>query len=95
MLKKLLLAVIVVGIGVLCYTEKTGKTHLSDTVYSFVLGEEPPKEDDSVHYTLAKEKEQLSDAEQAKKDASEYHKKEKRFANAAKDTANGINEASK
>ncbi len=100
MLKKLILIVIVVGAGVLVYTETTGKTHLKNTVYQAITGEELV-EDETVdengnHYTLVGEKEKpLSAGDQAIKDAGEYHSEAKAFAGKAANTANAINEAGK
>ena len=94
MLRKLILALIVVGIGVVFYTEKTGKTDFSSQIYTFVIGEEPPKEEET-HYTLATKEKKLSDAEQAEKDASEYHKEAKKFAKDTNKAVNDVNEKAK
>lgn len=100
MLKKLILAVIVIGAGVLVYTESTGKTQLKNTIYQAITGDELV-EDETVdeeghHYKLVGEQEKpLSAGDQAIKDAGEYHAEAKDFAGKAKNTADAINEAGK
>lgn len=95
MLKKLILAIIVVAIGTVFYTETTGKTDFSSMIYTYLLGEEPPSKTEENHYTLIKKEKPLSAAEQAKKDASEYHQEAKKFASGANKTVNDINEKAK
>lgn len=95
MLKKIVLAVIVIGIGVLCYTEHTGKTDLGKVVSALILGEDAEQQKDEQGYSIVKEDAPLSAADQAIQDANDYHKDANNFANGTNKTVNKINEAAK
>ncbi|GEM_PF-3096561 len=88
---------IVICIGVLFYTEKTGKTNLQAVFSQYVLGIDPSESEGEEQYTLAKKDEprKWDPGEQAMKDADSYHKEAKEFANKTSNTVNAINDAAK
>lgn len=98
-MKKLILAIIIVAIGVVFYTEKTGKTHFQAMFSEYVLGIDPEEADEEggAKYTLAEKKNQPAwdPGKEAIKDANSYHKEAKEFANKTNNTVNAINDAVK
>lgn len=98
-MKKFFTILIVIAIATLFYTEKTGKTNLQGMFSQYVLGIDPEEgsEDGSSKYQLTKPAEQKKwdAADEAIKDAGEYHREAKNFARKTNDAVNQINDAAK